>query len=52
MLTQMQAARQGIITETMRIVAAKENLPAETIRAGVAEGTIAICANINHKRRN
>ena len=49
MLTQMQAARQGIITETMRIVAAKENLPAETIRAGVAEGTIAICANPNHK---
>ncbi|MGE4588309.1 MAG: phosphomethylpyrimidine synthase ThiC [Acidaminococcaceae bacterium] len=49
MLTQMQSARQGIITETMRTVAAKENLPAETIRAGVAEGTIAICANPNHK---
>lgn len=49
MLTQMQSARQGIITEAMRTVAAKENLPAETIRAGVAEGTIAICANPNHK---
>ena len=49
MLTQMQSARQGIITEAMLTVAAKENLPAETIRAGVAEGTIAICANPNHK---
>lgn len=49
MLTQMQAARQGIITEAMRIVADQENIPAEIIRAGVAEGTIAICANPNHK---
>ena len=50
MLTQMQAAQEGIVTEAMRIVAAKENLPVETIRAGVAEGTIAICANPNHKK--
>ena len=49
MLTQMQSARQGIITEAMLIVAAKENLSAEAIRAGVAEGSIAICANPNHK---
>lgn len=50
MITQMQAARQGIITEAMRIVAAQENLPEETIRAGVAEGVIAICANPLHTR--
>lgn len=49
MLTQMQAARQGIITAAMQTVAAEENLPAEQIRQGVAAGTIAICANINHQ---
>ena len=50
MITQMQAARKGIITEAMRIVAAQENLPEETISAGVAEGVIAICANPLHTR--
>ena len=33
----------------MKIVATQENIPVEIIRARVAEGTIAICANINHK---
>ncbi len=49
MTTQMQAARKGIITEAMQIVAAQENVTAEFIRAGVAEGSIAICCNRNHK---
>ncbi len=49
MTTQMQYARKGVITEAMKTVAELEGLPAETIRAGVAEGTIAICCNINHK---
>ena len=49
MTTQMQYARKGVITEAMKTVAEQEGLPAETIRAGVAEGTIAICCNINHK---
>lgn len=49
MATQMQLARQGVITEAMRQVAAQEHLEAEVIRAGVAAGTIAICCNINHK---
>lgn len=49
MATQMQLARQGIITEAMRQVAAQEQLEPEVIRAGVAAGTIAVCCNINHK---
>lgn len=49
MATQMQLARQGIITDAMRIVAQQEGISEEFIRAGVAEGTIAICANKNHK---
>lgn len=49
MATQMQLARQGIITAAMEIVAKQEGLSPELIRNRVAEGTIAICANINHK---
>ncbi|MBS6525003.1 phosphomethylpyrimidine synthase ThiC [Aedoeadaptatus acetigenes] len=47
--TQMDAARQGIITKEMEIVAEKENRTAEEIRQWVAEGKVAIPANINHK---
>ena len=49
MSTQMQLAREGKITEAMKIVAADEHIDAEIIRERVAKGTIAIPANINHK---
>lgn len=49
MATQMQLARQGVITDAMRTVAQQEGVSEEFIRAGVAEGTIAICCNVNHK---
>ena len=49
MATQMQLAREGKITEAMKAVAAEENVSAETIRAGVAKGVIAIPCNVNHK---
>ena len=49
MATQMQLARQGIITEAMKIVAEQEKVSPEFIREGVAKGTIAICCNVNHK---
>lgn len=49
MATQMQLARQGVITEIMKTVAAQENVSPEFIRDGIAEGTIAIPCNINHK---
>ncbi|MBN2899854.1 MAG: phosphomethylpyrimidine synthase ThiC [Clostridia bacterium] len=46
--TQMDAAKKGIITKEMMIVAEKEGIPAEIIREGVAKGRIAIPANKNH----
>ena len=49
MATQMQLARQGIITEIMKTVAEQEHVSAEFIREGIANGTIAIPCNINHK---
>ncbi|MCQ2373230.1 MAG: phosphomethylpyrimidine synthase ThiC [Phascolarctobacterium sp.] len=49
MATQMQLARQGVVTEAMKIVAEQEHLDAEIIRERVAKGTIAIPCNINHK---
>ena len=36
--TQMDAARKGIITEQMKIVAEKEFMPVEKLRELVAEG--------------
>ncbi len=48
MSTQMQAAREGKITDAMKLAAEAERIPAEEIRAGVATGVIAICANVNH----
>ena len=47
--TQMDAARQGIITPEMKAVAAKEYRTEEEIRDLVARGQVAICANKNHK---
>ncbi len=47
-MTQIDAARAGIITEEMKKVAAKEYRDPEDIRAGVARGVIAIPANVNH----
>ena len=47
--TQMDAARKGIITKEMEAVALKENRTPEFIRAGLANGTIVIPANVNHK---
>jgi phosphomethylpyrimidine synthase len=47
--TQMDAAKKHIITEEMKIVAEKENIDIEQLRALVVEGKIAIPANKNHK---
>ncbi|MBQ8417783.1 MAG: phosphomethylpyrimidine synthase ThiC [Phascolarctobacterium sp.] len=49
MTTQMQFARQGVITEAMKYVAQQEKLSPDFVREGVAQGTIAICSNRNHK---
>ena len=47
-MTQLEAAKKGIITEEMCYVAQKEKWQAEDICQGVAEGRIVICANKNH----
>jgi len=48
--TQMDAAKRGIVTPEMEIVAQKESRPVEFILNGVAKGTIAIPANKNHPK--
>ena len=48
-MTQMQSARAGKITDEMKIVAKEEQMDMETLRQRVANGSIAICANVNHK---
>lgn len=47
--TQMDAARQGIITEEMKAAAEKEQIPAETLRDLIAQGRAIIPCNKNHK---
>lgn len=47
--TQMDAAKKGIITKEMEVVAKKEYKTPEEIRALVACGQVCIPANINHK---
>ena len=47
--TQMEAAKKGIITKEMGIVSDKENIEAEKLRQKVAEGSVCIPANVNHK---
>lgn len=48
-MTQLESARKNIITEEMKHVAAEEGLDVELIRERVAEGTIVINKNKNHK---
>lgn len=48
-MTQLEKARAGEITPQVAAVARAEGLDAEIIRQGVAEGTIVVPANINHK---
>lgn len=47
--TQMDAARKGILTKEMEIVAKKEQMEPEALMALVAAGKVAIPCNKNHK---
>ncbi|MEA4889008.1 MAG: phosphomethylpyrimidine synthase ThiC [Clostridiaceae bacterium] len=47
--TQMEAAKQGILTPEMETVARKENIGADRLMAAVALGTVVIPANIHHQ---
>lgn len=47
--TQMEAARKGIVTPEMKIVAEKEKMEVEKLRELLAKGQVCIPCNINHK---
>jgi phosphomethylpyrimidine synthase len=47
-LTQMHLAREGLVTEEMAHVAARERLDPELVRSEVARGRMVIPANVNH----
>ena len=47
-MTQLEKARQGIISEEMKSCALEENIEAEFIRQGMVDGNIVICRNVNH----
>ena len=47
--TQMDAARQGLITEQMRLAAEHEGIAPEELRAQLAEGRAVLPANKGHK---
>lgn len=47
--TQMEAAKKGIVTPEMEIVAKKEYMDVEVLREKVASGVVAIPCNVNHK---
>ena len=49
-MTQLELAREGIISPQMEVVAQAEGVEAEFVRQGVAKGTIVIPANIEHSK--
>jgi len=48
-MTQLEYARQGMITEAMEKSAASEGVSAEIIRLGLADGNIVITQNLSHR---
>ena len=48
-MTQLEAARKGIVTDAMKVVAKDEGIDAETVRAAVATGEAVIPLNPAHK---
>src|SRR5436190_907421 len=50
-MTQLEAARQGAITDEMRYVAQREDLAPELIRDEVGRGRMVIPANIHHLKK-
>lgn len=48
-VTQMDAAKKGIITPEMEVVAAKEGMEAEGLKELIARGEAVIPANVHHK---
>ncbi len=48
-MTQLQSAREGVVTEAMLRVAADEGMEAESVRLAVASGEAVIPLNIHHR---
>ena len=48
-MTQLEAARKGIVTDAMKVVAKDEGIDAEAVRAAVATGEAVIPLNPAHK---
>src|SRR5881392_1401870 len=51
-MTQLEAARQNVVTDEMHYVARREDLDPEVIRAEVARGRMVIPANIHHLKKS
>jgi phosphomethylpyrimidine synthase len=47
-MTQLEAARQGIVTDKMKQAAAIEGIDPELLRQRIAEGTAIVCHNNRH----
>ncbi len=47
--TQMEAARKGILTDAMKVVAKKENVSTDWLIQKISEGKVIIPSNKNHK---
>ena len=47
-MTQLEAARSGVVTNAMKTIAADEGVDEETVRAAVASGEAVIPLNIHH----
>ena len=47
-ITQIQHAGRGVITDAVRRVAVREELPPEVVRDEVARGRMVVPANVNH----
>ena len=47
-MTQLEAARKGIVTDAMQAVARDEGVAPEAVRAAVADGTAVIPLNVHH----
>lgn len=48
-MTQIESAKKGIVTDQMKLVAAKESIEEEKLRQLIAEGKVVIPSNKNHK---
>ncbi len=49
MATQMESAKQGKITEEMRLVAKDEGVSPDSLRQRIAKGTVVITKNLTHE---